>query len=160
MAETIVEKSAPDASPELQTEIPTVSEKSTSGASRAEPAHEEASAPPTVSEPQAEPKKRGRPAGAKDRAPRRKKIAIVEEPLQPEPAPPVAKAPAPAAPRALPRLDVEFEPAPEEPRPPPPPSPRTVLREASRHILELKRLETSARKSHLFDMYSRGLHTL
>ena len=82
---------------------------------------------PSVEPPvSAEPKKKGRPAGAKDRAPRKKKITIVEEPLRqalqeleeasrPEPLP--------AAPSV---------PAPEEEEPPEPDSPRTGLINAQR----------------------------
>ena len=108
---------------------------------------------------EAAPKKKGRPAGAKDKAPRAKKprVVVVEEPLEA----PVRKqtvssqppADLPAAPLETPRA------APEIHEPPAPPSPRTVLREASRHILELKRLESSARRTHLGELYAGRLHT-
>jgi len=115
------------------------------------------------------PKKKGRPAGAKDKAPRAKKprVVVVEEPLE---APPVktqsaggqtesSQPPAilPAAPLETPRAAVHV--APEIHEPPAPPSPRTVMREASRHILELKRLESSARRTHLGELYGSRLHT-
>jgi hypothetical protein len=110
------------------------------------------------------PKKKGRPAGAKDKAPRVKKprVVVVEEPLE---APPVKKqtessqppAVSPAAPLETPRTAVHV--APEIHEPPAPPSPRTVMREASRHILELKRLESSARRTHLGELYGSRLHT-
>ena len=44
-------------------------------------AEKEEPAAPVVEEKPPEPKKKGRPAGAKDRAPRKKKITIVEEPV-------------------------------------------------------------------------------
>ena len=103
------------------------------------------------------PKKMGRPAGAKDRAPRKKKITIVEEPLavavtEPERAEPPKTAP--------PQKQTAPPPSPVVELAPEPPSPRTVLREASRNILELKRLEGSVRKTKLREIYSRGLRGL
>ena len=112
---------------------------------------------------EAAPKKKGRPAGAKDKAPRAKKprVVVVEEPLE---APPVKKqtessqppADLPAAPLETPRAGRTVQVAPEIHEPP---SPRTVMREASRHILELKRLESSARRTHLGELYGSRLHT-
>ena len=111
---------------------------------------------------EAAPKKKGRPAGAKDKAPRKKpRVVVVEEPLEA----PVKKqtvssqppADLPAAPLETPRTEVHV--APEIHEPPAPPSPRTVMREASRHILELKRLESSARRTHLGELYGSRLHT-
>ena len=114
------------------------------------------------------PKKKGRPAGAKDKAPRAKKprVVVVEEPLEA----PVKTQSAggqtdssrppddlPVAPLETPRTAVHV--APEIHEPPAPPSPRTVMREASRHILELKRLESSARRTHLGELYGSRLHT-
>ena len=115
-------------------------------------------APAVVVEP-VEPKKRGRPAGAKDRAPRKKKVDIIEEPIaEPIVEPIVEPVPKKAKKASLPRLDADFEK--NEIVLPPPASPRTVLREASRHILELKRLESSSRRANLYEMYSRNLHRL
>ena len=101
------------------------------------------------------PKKMGRPAGAKDQAPRKKKITIVEErlaipepPPQPERAEPPKMVPSQKQIASPPRpMVVAYE----------PPSPRTILREATHHILELKRLESSTRKTNLSEIYSRGL---
>ena len=113
----------------------------------------------------AAPKKKGRPAGAKDKAPRKKpRVVVVEEPLES----PVKKqtvssqppADLPAAPLETPRTGGRtVQVAPEIHEPPSPPSPRTVTREASRHILELKRLESSARRTHLGELYGSRLHT-
>ena len=113
---------------------------------------------------EAAPKKKGRPAGAKDKAPRAKKprVVVVEEPLETPVKTQSARgqtvssqppADLPAAPLETPRA------APEIHEPPAPPSPRTVMREASRHILELKRLESSARRTHLGELYGSRLHT-
>ena len=127
-----------------------------------------AEAIPAPAEPTtAEPKKKGRPAGAKDKAPRKKtKIAIIEEPLRaptPEPEPveepkPRAK-PAPKARQQadpLPKLHVSFDEPPAEE----PPSPRTIMRSASINILQLRELTEKAKKTHLQDMYTRKLHRL
>ena len=89
---------------------------------------------PAKSQPiEPDPKKRGRPSGAKDREPRRKKVIIVEEPVSepkqtaaiPEkPSPPAAPA-APAAPQPVVYEREEL-------------SPRTLIREASRRIVNLR----------------------
>ena len=109
------------------------------------------------------PKKKGRPAGAKDKAPRAKKprVVVVEEPLE-SPVKTQTQPPAdlPAAPLETHRAGgPTVQVAPEIHEPPAPPSPRTVMREASRHILELKRLESSARRTHLGELYGSRLHT-
>jgi len=112
------------------------------------------------------PKKKGRPAGAKDKAPRAKKprVVVVEEPLE---SPAKTQTQPPASLPAAPPRHIEthraggqtVQVAPEIHEPPAPPSPRTVMREASRHILELKRLESSARRTHLGELYGSRLHT-
>lgn len=102
------------------------------------------------------PKKMGRPAGAKDRAPRKKKITIVEERLAvPEPPPQLE----PAEPlKIIPsRKQIASPPRPMVELAYEPPSPRTVRRQAYHHVLELKGLESSARKTNLGEIYSRGL---
>ena len=108
---------------------------------------------------QPEPKKRGRPKGAPDKAPRKKKIVIVEEAPKPEvPEPPAEPAPTRAA-----KASSSTEPPPSPGmhlHEPEPPSPRTTLREASRHILQLQTLRDVARKSHLSSLYTKGLHSL
>ena len=110
---------------------------------------------------EAAPKKKGRPAGAKDKAPRAKKprVVVVEEPLESPMRSAEASAPPeiPSPPRHVEKQTVQV--APEIHEPPAPPSPRTVMREASRHILELKRLESSARRTHLAELYGSRLHT-
>ena len=102
------------------------------------------------------PKKRGRPKGAPDKAPRKKKIVIVEEAV-------VRKAPERAQsshetppPRQAEPVVVHAPP----PEPPQPPSPRTTLREASQHILQLQNLRDTTRRAHLGELFTRKLHRL
>ena len=117
------------------------------------------------------PKKKGRPAGAKDKAPRAKKprVVVVEEPLEAPVKTQSARGQTESSqpPAGLPAAPLEthrtggrtVQVAPEIHEPPAPPSPRTVMREASRHILELKRLESSARRTHMGELYGSRLHT-
>ena len=124
---------------------------------------------PIIQEPQAspaEPKKKGRLSGAKDKTPRKKKITIIEEPLEQPPPPPPPPPPEPVeapkqrvkpAPKALPRLDVSFE---EPARVEEPDTPRTVMRTASISILQLRDLTERAKKSHLQEAYTKKLHRL
>ena len=115
-------------------------------------------APVVVDTPLADAKKKGRPAGAKDKAPRKKKPTIVEEQI-------VSEAPAPIT-RSVVEKPVRMESRP--PLPPPstpefveePPSPRTMMREASRNILQLRTLTDMARKTYLHESYTKRLHTL
>ena len=110
-------------------------------------------AEPAKSQPEEpEPKKRGRPSGAKDREPRRKKLIIVEEPVsEPKQTAAIPEKPSPPAAPAAPQPVVYER---EEL------SPRTLIREASRRIVELKRMEANTRRSRVHDVYSRNLHTL
>ena len=108
-------------------------------------------------------KKRGRPKGAADKAPRapKKKAVVVEEPIHKEPEPPEPEKP-PEKPKKTraPRPKTEAvaaPPAPDEAREPDPPSPRTTLRDAAHHILQLQSLRTNARRTHLADAYTRNL---
>ena len=98
--------------------------------------------------------KGGRPAGAKDKAPRKKKIVIVEEPIAKAPVEIERPKPQPASVKEPVRREVQFEEpvAHEEP-----PSPRTIIRQSANHMLELKRLNDTARKSHLQNAYTRRL---
>ena len=109
-------------------------------------------AEPAKSQPvEPDPKKRGRPSGAKDREPRRKKLIIVEEPVsEPKQTAAIPEKPSPPAAPAAPQPVVYER---EEL------SPRTLIREASRRIVELKRMEANTR-SRVHDVYSRNLHTL
>ena len=102
-------------------------------------------------------KKGGRPAGAKDKAPRKKKVVIVEEPVSKPPAE-IEESIHPPKPvkESVKKTTVE---APQvEPEPVrEPPSPRSIIRESARHMLDLKRLNESARKTHLQNTYTRRL---
>ena len=108
---------------------------------------------PVVEAPAAK-SKGGRPAGAKDKAPRKKKIVIVEEPIAKAPVEIEKPKPQPTPVKELVRREVQFEepPAQEEP-----PSPRTIIRQSANHMLELKRLNDTARKNHLQNAYTRRL---
>ena len=115
--------------------------------------------PAPIVEPAApEAKKRGRPSGVKDRAPRKKKVTIVEEPLEAPPPPPEPETPKPRtkpAPKATPRSDVSVEPPAKIEEPP---SPRSVMRSASMNILQLRELTERAKKAHLEEQYTKKLH--
>jgi hypothetical protein len=120
-------------------------------------------------------KKRGRPAGSKDKAPRKKKIVVVEEDVS-EPLPsalpePPALPPALPEPQALPpalppktkpkaSLEKMPEPAALPQSEPEPLSPGTVMREASHHILKLKTISAQARRDHIFQTYTAKLHAI
>ena len=103
--------------------------------------------PVQAEEPQPEPKKRGRPAGAKDRAPR-KKIKIVAEPLAPPEEPEPSEPSQPSQPS---QLEQAPEPMPEPPRP------RTLHRQAAELILHLNNQRSEARRAQMRDMYTKNL---
>ena len=84
--------------------------------------------------------RRGRPAGSKDRVPRRKvKVEPIPTPIEEErqqaalAAPPPTPPPAAAKPKAQ-RVARETP----SPEPPTPPSPRTLYRETSAHLVSLR----------------------
>ena len=113
-------------------------------------------------------KKRGRPAGSKDKAPRKKKIVVVEEDVSeplPQASPPAFPEP-PALPPALPEPPAKppkTKPKAKMPEPqsePEPLSPGTVMREASRHILKLKSISAQARRDHIYQTYTAKLHAI
>ena len=101
---------------------------------------------PTKTEP-APKSKGGRPAGAKDKAPRKKKVVIVEEEVPQTRAKHEKTAPTKT-------LDA---PQPSAPAPTPAPAPRSIMRQSANHMLELKRLNDAARKTHLQSTYTRRL---
>ena len=108
----------------------------------------------------AEPKRRGRPAGAKDKQPRKQKPRVVEVDIAP---PPQASAPAPAQPSEptpAPAQPSEPEPAqPSEPEPDPM-TPRRMYRETATHLAHLKTLINSQKRQALGEMYTKKLMTL
>jgi hypothetical protein len=130
----------------------------------------------TVEEPQApqapEPKRgRGRPAGAKDKAPRITKPKVRVEPI-PQPAEPKpAKAAEPKAKPAPAQSVVSSElttPVVEQRHPvadqaaccrsPEPPSPRTLFRQTSAHLLNLRDIMNSQKRASAAERYTARLH--
>ena len=121
----------------------------------------------------AEPKRRGRPAGAKDKQPRKQKPRVVEVDITPpqasqaspqvafnltqpsaQPSEPVAEpAPAPTQPAPQPS---EPEPA----QPSEPMTPRRMYRETAVHLAHLKTLINSQKRQALGEMYTRKLMPL
>jgi hypothetical protein len=85
-------------------------------------------------------KKRGRPAGAKDAQPRKKKITIHEEAPPPPPEP--------------------EEPEQPEAPPPEPMSPGRALREAGELIHRSQHVKKEARKTNLRELYTKHLLSL
>jgi hypothetical protein len=109
---------------------------------------------PTKAEPVAEPAEpkrgRGRPAGAKDVRPRKRKVTIVEEPIA-KAAPKVEEAlgpevVAPAVPEAAP-----------PPEPPAEDSPRTLQHKAAEMLIRLHRSKYDARRTTLAETYAKGM---
>ena len=118
---------------------------------------------PAKTEPTAK-SKGGRPAGAKDKAPRKKKVVIVEEEVpqtraKHEKTAPIktVDAPRPSAPAPAPEPTRAPEPARSSEPVREPPSPRSIIRQSAYHMLELKSLNDAARKTHLQSAYTRRL---
>ena len=103
---------------------------------------------------QAEPTpKRGRPAGSKDKVPRRK---VRVEPI-PQEEERLAPPPVPAAkPKAVPSPARERQPSPERS---PPPSPRTMYRQTSAHLVTLRDMLHDQRRSKVAEQYTHKLHS-
>jgi hypothetical protein len=96
---------------------------------------------------------RGRPAGSKDRAPRTTKPKVRVEPIPPREPPAPKRAPAPAQ-------EPERPPSPVEERPPSPepPSPRTLIRQTSAHLLNLRDIMNSQKRASAAERYTSRLH--
>ncbi len=105
---------------------------------------------PTKAEP-AEPKRgRGRPAGAKDTKPRKRKVTIVEEPIAkaaPEVSLEVKESPEVVAP--VPAV-APAEPSPED-------SPRTLQHKAAELLIRLHMSKYDARRTTLAETYFKGM---
>ena len=100
--------------------------------------------------------KRGRPAGSKDKAPRRKvRVEPIpqEEELQPTPAAKPKAAPPPPAPV---RERQQRQPSPERS---PPPSPRTMCRQTSARLVTLRDMLHDKRRSKVAEQYTHKLHS-
>ena len=122
--------------------------------SEATPEPQEPVAPePTPAEPAPEKRGRGRPAGSKDRAPRTTKPKVRVEPIPPREPPAPKRAPAPAQ-------EPERPPSPVEERPPSPepPSPRTLFRQTSAHLLNLRDVMNSQKRASAAERYTSRLH--
>ena len=107
----------------------------------------------------AEPKRRGRPAGAKDKQPRKQKPRVVEVDITPPQASEPSSAPLPPA------QPSEPTPAPAQPSEPVAPepdpmTPRRMYRETATHLAHLKTLINSQKCQALGEMYTRKLMTL
>ena len=117
---------------------------------------------PEIVEPPApaEPKRgRGRPAGAKDKAPRvakpKVRVEPIPQPVEPKakPAPKPAQAPQAGASPSIPPPVVE-----ERPPSPEPPSPRTLYRQTSAHLLNLRDVMNSQKRASAAERYTSRLH--
>ena len=108
---------------------------------------------PQAPEPQApEPKRgRGRPAGAKDKAPRTTKPKVRVEPI---PQPMAKPAPAPAVDLS----DITPPVVEQRPPSPEPPSPRTLFRQTSAHLLNLRDVMNSQKRASAAERYTARLH--
>ena len=129
-----------ETTPTIEEKTPTIEEK-TPKIEEKNPKIEE-----TVAKTESEEKKKGRPAGAKDKAPRKKNIVIVEEPIH---------VPVPREPRQKKEDTPEVPKAPE----PEPPSPRTIYRAATRHVMHAQNQKIDARRTQIQQTYTQKLHT-
>ena len=117
------------------------------------------SAPSAPSEPAAEPKRgRGRPAGSKDKAPRVKvRVEPIPQP-EPKPAPAQSGVASDAPPAAAGALPDRALPVVERPPSPEPPSPRTLFRQTSAHLLNLRDVMNSQKRASTAEKYTSRLH--
>jgi hypothetical protein len=115
---------------------------------------------------EAEPKRRGRPAGAKDKQPRKQKPTVVEVDATPPPASQAAQSSEPSSAPVPPAQPSELTPGPVQPSEPAQPSepdpmtPRRMYRETATHLAHLKTLINSQKRQALGEMYTRKLMTL
>lgn len=99
-------------------------------------------------------KKRGRPEGSKDKAPRKPRTKIVEEPPTPPPTPAPEPVEMPKAKPRAPRAAKESVPPPATMREM---SPRSLFRAASDHIASLQTEREQARRAYWADTIARSL---
>ena len=140
MAETIIpEISAtnPDNVPITPENVPTTPDA---------PPAEEAPAPE-----QERPKTRGRPFGSKDGKPRIRRVPVVVEQQEEEPAEPAA------APAATKRVQIAEPAVAEEPPEPPRKSPRTLHREHVQALAAERRALAQAKQAHYESLFDRNL---
>ena len=115
---------------------------------------------------QSETRKRGRPAGSKDRVPRRKiKIEPFPEPVTPPSrqqaalAAPATSAPPKAPPAAPPKALPKEVPAPPREQTPSPPTPRTLYRQTSEHLINLRDIMNQQKRTAAAERYTANLHS-
>ena len=102
---------------------------------------------------------RGRPAGAKDVKPRKRKVTIVEEPIEKKaPVPKVAEVLAPEVRAPVPEVAAPVPEAP--PNPPVEDSPRTLRHKTAELLIKLHRSKYDDRRATLANTYSRGMMRL
>ena len=102
--------------------------------------------PVATPEPELVKRGKGRPAGSKDKVKRTIKPKVRAEPIE------QPKAPEP--PREEPPATIEPQPPVEAPEPP---SPRTLYRETSRHLVHLRGLINTGRRSEVGARYTQKL---
>jgi hypothetical protein len=127
-----------------------MSEDNESPAPEAPPAQE--AAPELIKEAadaprKSEPKRRGRPTGSKDTAPRKKKVVIRSEPIVVHEPPKSDVPPQPPPPPQPPTPEAEED----------PPTPRTMLRETSKHLVHLRGLVHQGHKTEVASKYTSRL---
>ena len=144
------EATIPETLTNIQENDATNVEKSKTGAENSEGTPNNA----TVAQPvEAPAPKRGRPAGSKDKAPRRK---VRVEPItqEEEPPPPAAKPKA-----APPPVQEQPQRQPPSPERTPPPSPRTLYRQTSAHLVTLRDALRDQRRGKVAEQYTSKLHS-
>ena len=108
--------------------------------------HIEPPAEPVAAEPEPVKRGKGRPAGSRDKVKRtikpKVRVESIEQPKPPEPEPALAAQPAQPEP---------------EPVAPDTPSPRTLYRETSRHLVHLRGLINTGRRSEVGARYTQKL---
>ena len=143
-----------------QENAPTNVEQNVQAAQQAVQAAPETTLEPTASI-EAKPKRRGRPAGAKDKAPRR--LRVVELDVQ-VPGSSSASVLVPVQPEVVPEAQLAQEPSPEpfpEPLPEPEPlTPRRLYRETSARLVHLKQMIKSDKRQAIAEAYTKKLISL
>ena len=141
MAETLADNS--DNAPTIPEDAPTIPEDAPTIPDA--PQAEEAPAPE-----EERPKTRGRPRGSKDGKPRIRRVPVVIEQAEEEPA-------APAAPAATKRVQFTEQVVTQEPPEPPMKSPRTLHREHVQALAAERRKLAQAKQAHYESLVDRNL---
>ena len=100
----------------------------------------------------------GGSAGSKDKAPRVKvRVEPIPQP-EPKPAPAQSGVASDAPPAAAGDLPDKSSPVAERPPSPEPPSPRTLFRQTSEHLLNLREVMNSQKRASAAEKYTSRLH--